>query len=318
MMPKEWIENAYQRIVPHIHTTPITFDPELEIYLKWENQQITGSFKLRGAMNKMLSLAEWERQQGIVAASAGNHGAGLAFACKKAAIKATIFVPHTAPQVKVNAIQELGAEVRFIQGSYTETEQFAIQFAKDTGQTYISPYNDAQIIAGQGTLAIETLRVMAETNLKAWLVPVSGGGLLGGIGAALDAFYPKTSVLPKLIGVQSEASPHMKHLYYTGTQESAIEAPSIADGLAGAVEENSITIPLVKEFADAILLVSEEEIRAAIRYAWHSYHQVIEGSAAVVLAAILSGKVTERPALLVISGGNIDPHLHRTIVESKK
>jgi len=318
MIPKEWIENAYQRIAPYIHATPITFDSELKVYLKWENQQITGSFKLRGAMNKILSLAEWERQQGIVAASAGNHGAGLAYACNKAAIKATIFVPHTAPQVKVKTIQELGAETRYVQGGYTETEKFAIQFARETGQAYISPYNDVQIIAGQGTLAVETLHTLAETNLKAWLVPVSGGGLLSGIGAALEAFLPKASALPKLIGVQSEASPHMKHLYYTGTQESAIEAPSIADGLAGAVEENSITIPLVKEYADAILLVSEEEIRAAIRYAWFSYRQVIEGSAAVVLAAILSGKVTERPALLVISGGNIDPHLHHTIVESKK
>ncbi|RCK76405.1 MAG: Threonine dehydratase, catabolic [Anaerolineae bacterium] len=318
MIPKEWIENAYQRIAPYVHTTPITFDPQLEIYLKWENQQITGSFKLRGAMNKILSLDEWERQRGVVAASAGNHGAGLAFACKKAGIKATIFVPHTAPQVKVNAIREYGAEVRYIKGGYTETEQFAIQFSKETGQPYISPYNDAQIIVGQGTLAIETLQALADTNLKAWLVPVGGGGLLSGIGTTLDAFLPKDSMLPRLIGVQSEASPYMRHLYYTETQKFVVEEPSIADGLAGAVEENSITIPLIKQYADAILLVSEEEIRAAIRYAWLCYHQVIEGSAAVVLAAVLSGKVSERPALLVISGGNIDPDLHRTIVEAEK
>lgn len=316
MIPPEWIELAYQRIRPYLYTTPLTYDPNLKVYFKWENQQQTGSFKLRGALNKILSLPEWERNRGLVAASAGNHGAGLAFACKLVGAKATIFVPESAPKVKVNRIQALGAEVKNVVGGYTETERFAIQYAKDTQQSYISPYNDVQIIAGQGTLALETLKELGENEVKTWLVPVGGGGLISGIGAALRAYLPKSSSIPQLVGVQSEASPYMEQILNTGSQEHVIERPSLADGLSGAVEANSVTIPLVKEYVDSILLVSEEAIREAIHYAWHQYHQVIEGSAAVVLAAILSGLRVEKPALLVISGGNIDPTLHRSIVNN--
>ncbi|MCX8061240.1 MAG: threonine/serine dehydratase [Anaerolineales bacterium] len=317
MLPPEWIKFAYQRIASYLKPTPLSFDPKIRIYLKWENQQHTGSFKLRGALNKVLSLTDWERNQGLVAASAGNHGAGVAYACKLLGIRATIFVPHSAPKVKVNRIQELGAEVKFVEGGYTETERFAIQFARETQQVYISPYNDVQIIAGQGTLALDTLKDLAENEAKTWLVPVGGGGLISGIGAALRAFAPKPSSMPKLIGVQSEASPYMEQIYYAGSQEHVVESPSLADGLSGAVEPNSVTIPLVKDLVDSMLLVTEEAIRAAIRYAWHTYHQVIEGSAAVVLAAILSGLVVDKPALLVISGGNIDPAIHRSILDNQ-
>lgn len=316
MIPPEWIELAYQRIKSYLYTTPLTYDPNLKVYFKWENQQQTGSFKLRGALNKILSLPEWERNRGLVAASAGNHGAGLAFACKLVGAKATIFVPESAPKVKVNRIQALGAEVKNVAGGYTETERLAIQYAKDTQQSYISPYNDVQIIAGQGTLALETLKELGENEVKTWLVPVGGGGLISGIGAALRAYLPKFSLLPQLVGVQSEASPYMEQIFNTGSQEHVIERPSLAEGLSGAVEANSVTIPLVKEYVNSILLVSEEAIREATHYAWHQYHQVIEGSAAVVLAAILSGLRVEKPALLVISGGNIDPTLHHSIVDN--
>lgn len=316
MIPPEWIELAYQRIRSYLYTTPLTYNPNLKVYFKWENQQQTGSFKLRGALNKILSLPEWERNRGLVAASAGNHGAGLAFACKLVGAKATIFVPESAPKVKVNRIQALGAQVENVAGGYTETERLAIQYAKDTQQSYISPYNDVQIIAGQGTIALETLKELGENEVKTWLVPVGGGGLISGIGAALRAYLPKSSSLPQLVGVQSEASPYMEQILNTGSQDHVSERPSLADGLSGAVEANSVTIPLVKEYVNSILLVSEEAIREAIHYAWHQYHQVIEGSAAVVLAAILSGLKVEKPALLIISGGNIDPTLHRSIVDN--
>lgn len=315
MIPSDWLHSAYQRIKPYIHKTPMTYDPKLQIYLKWENQQITGSFKLRGALNKILTLPDWERNQGFVAASAGNHGAGLAYACNKVGIHATIFVPESTPKIKVRKIRELGAEVKFVNGGYTETERYAIQYAKEANRPFISPYNDGQVIAGQGTLAIEILQDLADNGAKTWLVPVGGGGLISGIGAALRTSSLKSASMPKLIGIQSEASPYMNQIYYTGSQDQVVEKPSLADGLSGAVEPSSITIPLVKEYVHSILLVSEEAIREAIGYAWHTYHQVIEGSAAVVLAAILSGMVTERPALLVISGGNIDSKLHRTIVD---
>ncbi len=315
MIPPEWILAAYQRVEPYIIRTPLTFDDRLQIYIKWENRQRTGSFKLRGALNKILTLPEWERQQGIVAASAGNHGAGVAWACHTVGINALIFVPSSTPQIKLNKIREYGAELVTVQGGYSETEQHAIQFAKERQQNYISPYNDGQIIAGQATIALEVMEDLSEKGLKAWLVPVGGGGLISGIGTALRAISPNALVFPQLIGVQSEASPYMERIYYTGTQNHVIEKPSLADGLAGAVEEHAITIPLVKEYVDSICLVSEEEIQAAIHYAWTSYHEIIEGSAAVTLAAILSGKVAQRPALLVISGGNINPEIHRKIVE---
>ncbi|MCS7247976.1 MAG: threonine/serine dehydratase [Anaerolineales bacterium] len=317
MIPPEWIQAASRRVSPYIRRTPITYDPSLKVFLKWENQQKTGSFKLRGALNKVLSLSDRERQPGVVAASAGNHGAGVAFACRTVGIRAHIFVPKSATQVKVSTIRDLGAEVTLVEGGYTEAEQFAIQYARDSQKPYLSPYNDGQVIAGQATLAFELLEELPN-EAKAWLAPVSGGGLIGGIGAGLRAFSPKVSPFPQLIGVQSEASPYMERIYYTGSQDHVVELPSLADGLAGAVEPNSITIPLVKEYVDSILLVSEEEICEAIRYAWLFYHQVIEGSAAVVLAAILSGKIRQRPALLIISGGNIDLELHRSIVENRK
>ncbi|GAB4470887.1 MAG: threonine ammonia-lyase [Anaerolineales bacterium] len=315
MIPPEWILSASHRISPYIVHTPVIYDPELQVYLKWENQQHTGSFKLRGALNKVLSLKPWEIEKGVVAASAGNHGAGLAFACKQAGGKALIFVPDSAPLIKLNKIRALGAEVALIAGGYTATEDYAIQYAKEHHQTFISPYNDAQVIAGQGTLALETIRDLSQETVKAWVVPVGGGGLISGIGAALESYRDTSIPSPLLIGVQSEASPYMEQIYYTGVQDQVVELPSIADGLSGAVEPHSITIPLVKKYVDQILLVSEDEIHQAIRYAWDCYHQVIEGSAAVVLAAILSAKIIHRPALLVISGGNIDPQLHQRIVD---
>lgn len=317
MIPPEWILSAYQRISPYIYTTPLTYDPELQVYFKWENQQRTGSFKLRGALNKILTLSSREINKGIVAASAGNHGAGVAFACKEVGVKAVIFVPQSTPKIKVNTIQALGAEVILVPGGYTETETYAIQYAREHKQPFISPYNDEQIIAGQGTLALETLRELTQEKIHAWIVPVGGGGLISGIGIALEAFCESPHPSFQLIGVQSEASPYMEQIYYSGKQDHVIERPSLADGLAGAVESNSITIPLVRETVDSILLVSEEEIRQAIRYAWNSYHQVLEGSAAVVLAAILSAKIDQRPALLVISGGNIDAELHHKIVDQE-
>ncbi len=314
MIPPEWILSAFARIETYLHKTTLVYDPELQIYIKWENQQKTGSFKLRGALNKILSLPNWERQRGIVAASAGNHGAGVAFACQIVDAKARVFVPHATPQIKLNTIRQFGTEVIPIEGGYTETEQHAIQFAAENQLTYISPYNDGQIIAGQGTLAVEILQEVQLGEVKAWIVPVGGGGLISGIGAAFRAIYPKAASYPRLIGVQSEASPYMEQLYYLGEQNHVVEKPSLADGLAGAVEPNSLTIPLVKEYVDSIQLVTEEDIEVAIRYAWEKYRQVIEGSAAVTLAAILGGKVTERPALLVMSGGNIDPDIHQRIV----
>ena len=312
MIPYSWIEQARARIFTHIVRTPVTFDPELNIYLKWDNQQVTGSFKARGAFNKVFSLQAWELERGLVAASAGNHGQGVAQAGSKAGARVLVFASEHAVQTKLDAMRALGAELNLVPGGYSEAESAGLEYAAENGMTWISPYNDGQVIAGQGTLVLETLEELPELAGATWVVPVSGGGLISGVGAALKegGAHPQA----KLVGVQTEASPFMYGLYHFGTQENAVELPSLADGLAGPVEEGSITIPLVRQYVDDLILVDELEITHAIRHAWEKYHQRIEGSAAVSLAAILNNRVVDRPAVLVISGGNIQPEVHQDIV----
>jgi len=312
MIPPEWLDQADARIAPYIHRTPLTYDAALDVYFKWDNQQVTGSFKARGALNKVLTLLEWEREVGIVTASAGNHGQGVALAGKQVGAPVTVFASAQAPAIKLDAMRNLGAEVRLVDGGYTEAEAAGLKHATESGKTWISPYNDGQVVAGQGTLAMEVARELNLSFVPTWLVPVSGGGLISGVGAFLSRFNPR----PHLIGVQAEASPFMHSLYYHNTQQNVPDLPSLADGLTGAVEEGSVTISLVKQFVDEIILVSEDEIRRAVAHSWHKYGQKVEGSGAVGLAAILSEKVNTRPAVVVVSGGNIQPEIHAEICQS--
>jgi threonine dehydratase len=308
MIPLEWLEQAEIRIQPHIYNTPLTYDPNFDIYLKWENHQVTGSFKVRGALNKTLTLQEWEREKGIVTASAGNHGMGVALAGKICEVPVTIFIPENTPPIKKKAILELGAEVQLVTGGYGDAEHAGIAYTSSRDSIWISPYNDGQVIAGQGTVGMEIFEVIQSS--QAWLVPTGGGGLISGIGAVLDSVDNR----PKLIGIQSEASPFMHDLFYHGSQENSRESPSIAEGLAGPVEDRSVTITLAKRFVDDFILVTEEEIQTAITYAWKNYNEMIEGSAAVSLAAILFDKVSSRPAILIITGGNIQSDVHANIL----
>jgi threonine dehydratase len=320
MFTNEWIIQAKERLTPYIVKTPITYDPKLGIFLKWENLQKTGSFKARGALNKILTLQKWEIERGIVTASAGNHGAGVSYACSKIGEKALVFVPENTPPVKLEKIAQYGASIEKIPGGYTDAEQAAITFARISQASYISPYNDNQVIAGQSTIALEVLEQLDNQKPMTWIVPVSGGGLIAGMSAVVknhDFISPwgKPSVMT-VIGVQTSSAPFMHNIYYYGDQSNVVERPTIADGLSGSVEEGSITIPLIKSFVDKILLVNEDEIRTAIKYAHNNYQQTIEASAATTLAAILSKKITERPAILIISGGNIQPQLLQTILEA--
>lgn len=318
MIPQEWFEAARDRLNGRIRQTPLTYDEHLGIYLKWENRQQTGSFKLRGALNKVLSLAPWEIEAGIVAASAGNHGQGVALACQIAGAHALVFASEHAVPAKISAMCALGAEVRLVAGGYAEAEKAAIAYAKEKRATWISPYNDGLVIAGQGTLGLETLQQLPEAIEMTWLVPVSGGGLAAGVAAAVKQRAGTKTGRLLIIGIQSEASPFMHALYHYGHQDHVVETPTLADGLAGAVEANSITIPMVKHLLDDLILVSEEDIRRAIAFAWFNYGEVIEGSAAVGLAAILSDQVPSRPSLIIISGGNIQPEVHQEIIRSGK
>jgi threonine dehydratase len=310
MIPYEWLEQADSRIAPYIQRTPLTHDAARYLYIKWENRQVTGSFKARGAFNKVLLLEEWEREVGLVAASAGNHGLGIALAGQEIGAEVEVFVSERAVPAKVEAMQSLGAIIHKVPGGYAEAEGAGKVYAEEQGKTWVSPYNDGQVIAGQGTIGLELIRELSErTNL--WLVPVGGGGLLTGIGSSIQ----KQASRPSLIGVQAEASAFMHSLFYKNTQDGTPDLPSLADGLAGAVEQGSVTIPMVKQLADDIVLVSEDEIAYAMAYAWNVFGEKVEGAGVVGLAAALSEKVKARPVVVVVSGGNVQPEVHDEIIE---
>jgi len=310
MIPYAWLGQAYERISPYIHKTPLTYDAQNDIYLKWENHQVTGSFKVRGALNKILSLQDWEIERGLVTASAGNHGQGVALAGRLKHASVIVFASDHALGIKLQAMRDLGAEIHLVRGGYGEAEQAGISYAISTGATWISPYNDGLIIAGQGSIALEVMKELADPTPAAWIIPAGGGGLVSGIGCALQEVKPH----PKLIAVQSEASPFLFEIYHHGTQEGIEELPSIADGLAGPVEEASVTIPIVKNYVTDFILVTEIEIRRAIKYAWITYHERIEGSAAASLAAVITGRISDKPALVVLTGGNITSEDHAQIL----
>ncbi len=309
MFPLDLLPLAASRIAPHIKRTPVTFDETRQIHLKWENQQVTGSFKARGALNKVLSLTKDEQQKGIVTASAGNHGQGVALAGKLVGAPVKVFASDHAVEKKVNAMRALGAEVELVPGGYELAEATAIRYAAEHGKTWVSAYNDAQVIAGQGTVGLEIAEQVDLSEAMSVVIPASGGGLAAGIGAALNGLSKR----PKLVAAQPEASAFLYTLFNGGAQQGVIESPTLADGLSGAVEDGSLTIPLVRQYIQQFVLVSEDEIAHAIAFAWRAYGQVIEGSAAVALAAVLGGKAA-LPAVVVISGGNIQPELHAEIL----
>lgn len=314
MIPINWITESTNRINGKIDKTPLTFDQNLNVYIKWENQQKTGAFKIRGALNKILTLAPWEQERGLVAVSAGNHGLGVAYAAKLVGAKATVFIPEKTAKNKEEALIESGATVLKINGDYSLAEIEAQSYAIKKGATWISPYNDGQIIAGQASLGMELLDQIQPFDADACLVPVSGGALISGIGLA---FRHSNSYL-KLIGVQAENSPFFHALYHLGSDKNVVEIKSVADGLTGGVEKQSLTIPLVRSMVDDIILINEEEIEHAIAYVWYHYRVVIEGSAAVPLAAVLNKKVTLKKPILIFTGCNIQPAFHKEICDRWK
>ena len=318
MIPPEWLKAASQRLDGKIHRTPLTYDAERGLYIKWENRQKTGSFKVRGALNRALILEDWEREMGLVTASAGNHGQGVALAGQIIGSSTRVFVSKDAPTVKIEAMRALGANVELVEGGYHEAEEAGLAFAKRNDAVWISPYNDGHVIAGQGTIASEILQERPETAEMTWIVPLSGGGLLSGIGAVLREQAQNACAEPsrstRVIGVQVEAAAFMHGIFYKGNQDDVEDLPTLADGLMGAVEENSITIPLIKKYVDDVVLVSEDEVAKAIAFAWHEYGEKIEGAGAVGLAAVLSEKVPQEPSVIVVSGGNIQPEIHAEIL----
>lgn len=301
------IEEAYGRIRKHITRTPLRhsrFFSSLcgaDVYLKLENRQVTLSFKIRGALNRMFRLTEEEKARGVVTASAGNHALAVAIGAEKMGLSAKIIVPETAPKKKVDKIRKYGVELILHGKTYDEAEKMAISAAKTENKTYISPYNDFDVIAGQGTIGLEILEDLPKTDII--LVPVGGGGLVSGIGATKG-----NNPSVKVFGAQSEASPVMHESLRLGKITDVPIKDSIADGLSGNIEEGSVTFELAKKHMDKMILVKESTIRNAIKLLWDCEGETSEGAGAVGIAAILEDKELFRgkTVVVVISGGNID------------
>jgi len=284
-----------------------------EVYLKFENLQLTGSFKIRGALNKMLQLSTEERERGVVTASAGNHAQGVGYGVKMLRIGATVVVPRNTPKTKIEAIRRYGVDLRVHGDDYDEAERKARELERELGKIYVSPYNDYEVIAGQGTVGLEIWEEKSDLDIV--LVPVGGGGLISGIALALKSLNPEVRV----VGVQSKASPVM---YESIKRGEIVEIPveeSIAEGLHGGIEKGSVTFDLVKELVDEIILVEEKDIETAITLFLEHHHQVAEGAGAVGLAALMRCKrrFKDQRIGVVVSGGNIDISLMKKVLNSR-
>ncbi len=281
-----------------------------EVYLKLENQQVTGSFKVRGAINKMLSLSEEERERGVITASSGNHAQGVGYAARELGVDAVIVVPKRTPRVKIEAIKRYGVKLIVHGEEYIEAERYARTLERESGRTFISPYNDPEVIAGQGTIGLEMMEESPE--IETILVPVGGGGLISGIGCAAKGLSERVEV----IGVQSVASPVMYESLKRGRIIEMELGESIAEGLHGGIEEGSITFDLCRSLVDGFILVEEDSIREAIRLLVYRQRQVAEGAGVVGVAALLESpdRFRGRKVGVVISGGNIGEELLRQIL----
>lgn len=312
------ISTAEQRIRPYVRETPLDFSHELsaccaaEVYLKLENIQYTGSFKLRGAMHYLLALSAQQREHGVVAASSGNHGAAVAYGVHALGMQGLVFVPSHASPVKVAAMQRYGADIRFAGEDSLEAELAARAYADQHNLAYISPYNDALVIAGQGTIGVELLR--QQSAIDTLFIAVGGGGLLAGCAAVLKAHNPRL----RIIGCQPESSAVMAHSVAAGHILDMPSHTTLSDGTAGGIEADAITFPLCREFVDEWVLVDEAQIAAAMRLIMQSHHLLIEGAAGVAVAGLLAcaERMHGRKVAVVLCGANISLETLKTVLSS--
>lgn len=307
---------AAERIAPHVRRTPLDASPYFRertganVYVKLENLQHTGSFKLRGAFNKLLQLSDEERAAGCIAASSGNHGAALAYAMSKLGVRGTIYVPETAPATKVDAIRRAGVEVRSFGSDALETENHARARADEQRRPYLSPYNDAAIIAGQATCGVEIAEDLPD--VEAVFIAVGGGGLIAGAGGYLKSINPEVTV----VSCQPSASAVMTRSMEAGCILDLPSDPTLSDGTAGGIEQGAITFGMCRNTIDEYLLVSEPQIADAMRAFIDSHHMLIEGAAGVALAGLLiaGDRYAGQNVAVVICGGNISRETLRTVI----
>ena len=307
---------AANRIAPHIRETPLDHSPffsELtgaNVFLKLENLQFTGSFKLRGAFNKLLSLTPKQRAAGCVAASSGNHGAAVAFAMSKLDTKGVIFVPEGTSTTKVEAIKRAGGDVRFFGTDGLDTEMHAREYAAENGMCYLSPYNDEDVVAGQGTCGVEIAKQLPQVD--AIFIAVGGGGLISGVGSFLKSVNPTMSV----IACQPAASAVMTESVKAGEILELPSQPTLSDGTAGGIEADAITFDLCRAVTDDYVVVSEDQIAEAMRQFIDAHHMLPEGAAGVALAGLRlrADSYKGKNVVVIICGGNISRETLKEVI----
>ena len=304
---KKEAHEAEKRIRTYIRETPVDYSPffsqegNCEVYLKLENLQLSGSFKLRGTMNKLLSLTKKEKEIELVTASSGNHGAAFAYALKKLGLKGTIYLPEIIAKTKLESLRHYSADLKLHGNDCIKAELSARDFAEKNNLIYISPYNDIKIIAGQATIGIELQSQIKKIDTV--IVPVGGGGLISGIAGYLKSIYKNIEI----IGCQPENSPVMYESIKAGRIIEMESKPSLSDGVAGGIEQGTITLDLCKKYVDDFIMVTEEETKEAIKLVLENHYMLIEGAAALSVASFIKQKekFNNKSVVLIISGAKI-------------
>ena len=282
---------------------------DCHLYLKTENLQVTGSFKVRGAYYKISQLSKEESDKGVIACSAGNHAQGVALAATRMGIKSVVCMPDGAPIMKVESTKRLGAEVELVKGTYDDAHDKAVELQEETGMTFIHPFNDEEVIAGQGTIGLEILDQLPDVD--AVVCSIGGGGLISGVACAIKSLNPKV----KVYGVQAENAPSMKRSLEAGEAITLDSVRTFADGIA-VKHPGDITLDMVRKYVDEVVTVSEDEIAAAILALMENQKLVAEGAGAVPVAAALFHKlpIEGKKTVCLISGGNIDVNILNRVI----
>lgn len=316
MISLQDIYRARRRIDGRVRRTPLVVSPSLSnvaggiVHLKLEHLQTTGSFKLRGATNAILRLSDAERARGVVGVSTGNHGRGLAYAAKQAGVRCTICMSELVPRNKIEGIRSHGAEVVIVGRSQDDAQVEVDRLVEEEGMITLPPFDHPDVIAGQGTLALEVLEDCPE--IETILIPLSGGGLLAGVALALKSANPSIRV----VGISMERGAAMIASQRAGKPILVEELPTLADALGGGIGlDNRYTFDMVRDLADELITVTENEIAKAVRHSYWSEKQVIEGSGSVGVAALLAGKIN-KPGICVslVTGCNLDMTLHNELI----
>ena len=312
------IQDARTSIRDEVRKTPLLRSQYLsgltgsDVYLKLENLQLTGSFKLRGALNRMMKLTPEEKAHGVIAASSGNHAQAVAIGAEKLNLAATVVVPKVTPKIKIDKIKKHKVELIVYGEGYDYAERYARKLAKEKRLTFVSAYNDALVAAGQGTVGLEIVEQLPEVD--SIVVPVSGGSILSGIAIAAKSLKPSVEML----GAQPENVAAMYHSLKAGRIIQIPLKRTIAEGLDGNIEDGCITFELIQRYVDEVLLFNEDTIKNMIRLLWEKEGQVVEASGAISIAPIVESpkRFTGKRTVAVITGGNIDEELLQSLLKT--